>query len=129
MNSLIIAVDFDGTLVSHKYPQIGKEVNNAFKVLRKLQLQNVKLILYTMRSGPELIAAEEYCSERGVFFWASNNNPNQIEWTNSPKVFANIYIDDAALGCPLIWDKDSNRSVVNWRDVEALLIRKGILIG
>lgn len=124
---LIIAVDFDGTLVGHMYPDIGRENPNAFRVLKKLQEAGNPLILWTMRDGAKLQEAVDYCTERGVTFWGVNRNPTQ-DWTTSPKAYAPIYIDDAALGCPLIWDSHSNRHMVNWRDIEALLIRKGILI-
>lgn len=128
MSDKIIAIDFDGTIVSHMYPEIGREVPNAFRVMKKLQLQNTKLILWTMRFNAELDEAVAYCAERGVFFWGVNCNPQQIDWTGSPKAYAHLYIDDAALGCPTLFDDQSGRHMVNWRDVEAILIRKGILI-
>ena len=129
VNNKIIAVDFDGTIVTHMYPAIGKEVPNCFKVLTKLQEQGTLLILWTTRSGKELQEAVDYCASKGITFWGINRNPLQAEWTDSPKAYAPIYIDDAALGCPIIADKSgSNRPMVNWRDVEALLQRKGVLI-
>lgn len=128
MRNIIIAVDFDGTLVGHEYPNIGRENPNAFRVLKKLQEQGVPLILWTMRSGKELDEAVSYCENKGIVFWGVNENPSQKQWTDSPKAYAPIYIDDAALGCPLIWDQASNRHRVNWRDIEALLIRRGVLI-
>lgn len=128
-NNKIIAVDFDGTIATHLYPKIGREVPNAIRVLKKLQEQGTLLILWTMRSGVELQQAVDWCAERGVSFWGINRNPLQAEWTDSPKAYAPIYIDDAALGCPTIADKSgSDRPMVNWRDVEALLQRKGVLI-
>lgn len=129
MSNNIIAVDFDGTVVTHMYPLIGKEVPNAVRVLKKLVEQGASLILWTMRSGPELQEAVDWYAERDIPLWGVNSNPNQGEWTHSPKAYAQVYIDDAALGCPLIADKSgSERPMVNWRDVEALLQRKGILI-
>ena len=129
MNNNIIAVDFDGTLVTHMYPAIGKEAPNAIRVLKKLLEQGNRLILFTMRSGTPLQEAVDWCTEKGITFWAINNNPEQVGWTVSKKVYAHVYIDDAALGCPTIADKSgSERPVVNWRDVEALLQRKGVLI-
>ena len=128
MADKIIAVDFDGTIVAHAYPAIGRENPNAFRVLKLLQEQGVKLILWTMRSGPSLTEAFQYCKDNGIEFWGYNENPDQKEWTGSPKAFAQIYIDDAALGCPLIWDQSTNRHMVNWRDIENLLKRKGLLI-
>lgn len=127
-NNLLIAVDFDGTIAAHAYPLIGREVPNAIRVLKRLLEQNAKLILWTMRSGPELQEAIIWCADRDIYFWSINNNPDQLSWTNSPKVYTQIYINDAALGCPTIFDQTTNRPMVNWRDVEAQLTRRGILI-
>ena len=117
---MIIAVDFDGTLVRHDFPRIGAEAPNAFKVLRKLQEGGHKLILLTMRSEKYLQEAVDFCAERGVRFWAVNNNPDQHSWTSSPKVYAQLYIDDMALGVPL------SDGVVDWAEVDRLL--KDILL-
>ena len=126
--SKIIAVDFDGTIVSHMYPKIGVDNPNAIRVLKKLIEQGHQLILWTMRSGDKLQEAVDYCASKGITFWGINQNPAQSEWTDSPKAYAPIYIDDAALGCPTLWDESTARPIVNWRDVEAILIRKGVLI-
>ena len=128
MANKIIAVDFDGTIVAHAYPNIGREVPNAIRVLKKLQEQGTQLILWTMRSGDRLDEAVRYCEEKGITFWGINQNPAQSEWTDSPKAYASIYIDDAALGCPTLWDEGTQRRMVNWRDIEAILIRKGVLL-
>jgi hypothetical protein len=112
---MIIAVDFDGTLVRHDFPHIGAEAPNAFKVLRKLQEGGHKLILLTMRCGKELQDALAFCADRGVKFWAVNENPEQSEWTSSRKVYAQLYIDDLALGVPKIGD------TVDWYVVEQML--------
>ena len=125
----IIAVNFDGTIVTHMYPAIGNDVPNAIKVLHKLQEQGIQLILWTMRSGPQLQEAVDYCTNKGISFGGINATPAQSWWTSSPKAYAPIYIDDAALGCPLLSDKSgSGRPMVNWRDVETILQRQGILI-
>lgn len=112
---MIIAVDFDGTIVRHDFPRIGSEAPNAFKVLRKLQDGGHKLILLTMRSEKYLQDAVDFCMERGVRFWAVNNNPEQCSWTSSPKVYAQLYIDDMALGVPM------NDGTVDWYVVEQWL--------
>lgn len=112
---MIIAVDFDGTIVRHDFPRIGSEAPNAFKVLRKLQEGGHKLILLTMRSEKYLQDAVDFCMERGVRFWAVNNNPEQCSWTSSPKVYAQLYIDDMALGVPM------NDGTVDWYVVEQWL--------
>ena len=124
----IIAVDFDGTIVSHMYPKIGIENPSAIRVLKKLIEQGHQLILWTMRSGEPLNEAVAYCEERGISFLGVNSNPNQSSWTTSPKQYTDLYIDDAALGCPTQFDPNTQRQWVNWRDVEAILIRTGYLI-
>ena len=124
----IIAVDFDGTIVSHMYPKIGIENPSAIRVLKKLIEQGHQLILWTMRSGEPLNEAVAYCEERGISFLGVNSNPDQFSWTTSPKQYAHLYIDDAALGCPTQFDPNTQRQWVNWRDVEAILIRTGYLI-
>lgn len=115
---MIIAIDFDGTLVEHEYPNIGPEVPLAFEALRLWQSNGHKLILLTMRSGQELINAVEYCKNKGINFWSVNDNPEQKGWTDSRKVFAHIYIDDANMGCPLMQTKGLNtRQVVDWKQI------------
>lgn len=128
MSNIIFAIDFDGTIVGHAYPEIGREAPNCFRVLKALQNQGYRLILYTMRSGNELQEAIDYCASKDLFFWGINENPEQENWTTSPKVYATHYIDDAAIGCPTIFDTATNRPMVNWREVEAILKRRGLLI-
>jgi len=95
-----IAVDFDGTIVEHEFPKIGKEMLFAFETLRELQNQKHQLILWTYRTGKELDEAVEYCRVKGIEFYAINKNyPEEIwdEYT-SRKIDADIYIDDRNLG-------------------------------
>jgi len=98
---LKIAVDFDGTIVEHKYPEIGKEVLFAFETLRALQKQNHQLILWTFRSGRELDDAVEYCRRNGVVFYAINSSYPEEEFDeeyDSRKIDADIFIDDRNIG-------------------------------
>jgi len=111
---MIIAVDFDGTIVMHEYPEIGKQVPYAITSMKELISSGHKLILLTMRSGEHLEQAVDYCKENGVEFWAVNENPEQKEWTSSNKVYAHKYIDDAAIGCPLLVDLNAERPYVDW---------------
>ena len=100
---MIIAVDFDGTIVQHKYPKIGKEIPFAIKTLKLLQQKGHKLILWTYRSGKELEEAVKYCEEKGIVFHAVNNDFDGEEFDNtySRKIYADIYIDDRnILGIP-----------------------------
>ena len=126
---MIIAIDFDGTLVTHEYPKIGLEVDDSVRVVKALQDKGHKIILYTMRHGKTLDEAVEYCKVMGIDLHAINENPNQKEWTESPKVYAHIYIDDAALGCPLIFPPKGSgiRPYADWLGIEALLTTRGIL--
>ena len=114
MKNLIICVDFDGTCVTHEYPNIGKEIG-ATEVLKQLTDKGHKLILFTMRSNRELQDAIYWFKERNIPLFGINENPKQYTWTSSPKPYANLYIDDAALGCPLKYDRMiSDRPFVNW---------------
>ena len=122
----IIAVDFDGTCVSHEYPHIGFDIG-AVPVLKELSDNGCRIILNTMRSGVLLKRAEEWFEENGITMFASNENPLQREWTKSPKVYADIYIDDSAIGCPLKTREGINRPFVDWDKVRELLVREGIL--
>jgi len=109
---MIIAVDFDGTCVTHAYPEIGSDIG-AVPVLKGLVAVGHKLILYTMRSGDTLAAAVKWCEDNGIELWGVNNNPEQHTWSASPKVYAQLYIDDAALGCPLV-GQYIGRPYVDW---------------
>ena len=129
--SRIICVDFDGTLAEHKFPDIGLEVPGAFAVLKELQAAGHRLILWTMRSnfnGDKFLdQAVQWCGEREVEFWGVNDNPQQGTWTNGPKVYAQIYIDDAALGCPLCASTEVDRPMVDWDGVRQHLVDIGVL--
>ena len=95
-----IAVDFDGTIVEHEYPGIGKEKLFAFQTLKELEKLGARLILWTFRAGKELDEAVEYCRKNGIEFYAVNKNyPEEIfDETVSRKIDADIYIDDKNIG-------------------------------
>ncbi len=104
---MIIAVDFDGTIVKHKYPAIGKEIPYAIKTLKLIQDKGHRLILWTYRSGKELDEAVKFCEKRGLTFYAVNNDFEGEEFDNtySRKIYADMYIDDRnILGIP-DWEK------------------------
>ena len=123
----IIAVDFDGTCVEHNYPAIGMEVEGAVDVLRALNKRGHRIILNTMRSGDKLDAAVKWFRDRKIELWGVNRNPEQEEWTSSPKVYADLYIDDSALGCPIMFIDGARRPVVKWSKVRTLLENDGVL--
>ena len=113
--------------MTHDYPRIGKEIG-ATEVLKRLVEAGHKLILNTMRSDKELQDAVNWFKKNGIELYGVNENPTQKRWTNSPKVYAHMYIDDAALGCPLINAPElSNRPFVDWDSIDLQLIQKGII--
>ena len=95
-----IAVDFDGTIVTHKYPDIGEELLFAIETLKELNRQQHQLILWTFRAGKELEEAVAYCKQRGLEFYAVNKNypEEDFDETISRKINADVYIDDRNLG-------------------------------
>lgn len=119
---MIIALDFDGTVVEHKYPRIGNILQNFLPTIQEVIKKKHKIILYTMRSGVELQEAVEYMNKLNIPLYGINKNTSQYSWTSSPKVYANLYIDDAAIGTPL--DINGN---ANWYEIEKLLIEKNII--
>ncbi len=123
---LNIAVDFDGTCVTHEYPYLGLDIG-AQPVLRELVEQGHNLILYTMRSGKLEKEAVEWFKKNDIPLYAVNSNPTQKKWTKSIKVHADVYIDDAALGCPLIHSMNASRPYVDWAKVREWLVTEGFL--
>jgi hypothetical protein len=125
--NMLIGIDFDGTCVTHEYPRVGKDIG-AVPVLKKIVEAGHTLVLNTMRGNPEtdLGAAIKWFSDNGIRLHCINCAPGQKDWTASPKVYAHVYIDDAALGCPLIYD-EPYRPYVDWARVESMLIEMGIL--
>lgn len=99
---MTIAVDFDGTIVEHRYPAIGAEIPFAIDTLKKLAEERHKLILWTVREGKLLDEAVAYCRERGLEFYAVNRDyPEEEESKNrhfSRKLKADLFIDDRNLG-------------------------------
>lgn len=133
-----INIDFDGTVVTHEYPNIGKDIGAA-PVLRKLIENGHRLILFTMRSEMKGISPvtgnEEDNGLNDAINWFKTNNiplygiqtnPTQAEWTSFPKSYAELMIDDSALGCPLVYGKHE-RPYVDWVKVEELLKEKRII--
>ncbi|TXC78966.1 BT0820 family HAD-type phosphatase [Luteibaculum oceani] len=106
-SGLRIAVDFDGTIVEHKYPAIGKEMLFAFETLKQLQKKGHTLILWTYRIGEDLEAAVEYCKENGVEFYAVNANHPEEQWTPEipRKLDVDLFIDDRNVGGFLGWSE------------------------
>lgn len=134
-----INIDFDGTCVTHDFPRVGADIGSA-KVLKKLVDNGHRLILFTMRSHRPfkredgtldkngLNDAINWFAENKLPLYGIQNNPTQKQWTDSPKSYAQMMIDDSALGCPLKIDKSiSPRPFVDWEEVEDILIRNQII--
>ena len=98
---MTIAVDFDGTIVEHRYPKIGEEIPFATETLKILAQERQKLILWTVREGELLEEAIEWCRQRGVFFYSVNKDYPEEEKSHngfSRKLKADLFIDDRNLG-------------------------------
>jgi len=147
---MIIGIDFDGTCVTHEFPLVGKDIG-AEPVLKELVENGHHLILFTMRSNKEdvhsdnhfihkkarqyLTDAENWFKERNIPLYGIQTNPTQHTWTTSPKAYCELYIDDASLGCPLVYgDFDGygngkwfDRPYVDWKEVRNKLVLLGVL--
>lgn len=141
---MTINIDFDGTCVTHSFPKIGKDIG-ATPVLRELTNKGHQLILFTMRSnmitykkvndkiipdknGHFLNDAIRWFIDNDIPLYGVQTNPTQSDWTQSPKSYAELMIDDSSLGCPLKVDpKLSNRPFVDWIKVRQLLKERNIL--
>ena len=141
---MVIAIDFDGTCVTHEFPKVGRDIGAA-PILKALVQNGHKLILFTMRSnwhvasdtgdptimdvaGLFLDDAVAWFKKNGIELYGINENPKQKEWTTSPKAYAELYIDDAALGVPLIHAPNVvDRPFVDWRMVQKQLECMGLL--
>ncbi len=101
-----IAVDFDGTIVEHDYPKIGKEMRFAFATLKALQDKGHRLILWTFRTGSLLDEAVDYCKSKGIEFYAVNKSypEEDVNDPNTPrKLDVDLFIDDRNVGGFLGW--------------------------
>lgn len=138
-----IVIDFDGTCVTHEFPKIGAEIG-AEAVLKDIVRNGHNLILFTMRSdiinpkgsdnelhlesGNYLTDAVNWFKQRNIPLYGIQTNPTQHTWTTSPKAYAQLYIDDAALGCPLILNPNKSlRPFVDWCAVRSYLKDRGII--
>ena len=139
---MTINIDFDGTCVTHDFPRVGKEIG-AVPILKRLVENGHQLILFTMRSdrkdkketsdptiqdvtGEFLTDAVNWFKKNDIPLYGIQTNPTQHTWTTSPKSYAELMIDDSALGCPLRYDLQvSERHFVDWETVELYLENMG----
>lgn len=139
----VIAVDFDGCVVSHEFPNVGKDIGSV-PVLKELIENGHQLILYTMRSDVEnptsenkniilksgkfLTDAINWYKDNGIPLYSVYVNPTQYTWTTSPKCYCDLLIDDCALGVPLKFDNNiSERFFVDWIKVRKMLVINGYI--
>jgi len=120
-----ILIDFDGTVVTHVWPEIGEDIG-AVPVLKELVAKGHNLILFTMRSGESLDEAVNWFKKNEIPLYGIQTNPTQHTWTTSPKAYGQLIIDDICLGIPLV-KKMSTRPYVDWVKVKEILIQKEIL--
>lgn len=140
---MIIGIDFDGTCTTHEFPIIGKDIG-AVPVLKELVEKGHQLILFTMRSdiedpkqtseeilpvgGDYLTDAVNWFKDNNIPLYGIQTNPDQKHWTKSPKAYCHLYIDDAALGCPLTSNTEKcRRPYVDWDAVRRILFEMNIL--
>jgi hypothetical protein len=133
-----ILIDFDGTVVTHDFPFVGKDIGSVV-VLKKLVEKGHKLILFTMRSHRPYIHPDgkprdclqdaiDWFAENEIPLYGINTNPTQHEWTDSPKAYGQLMIDDIAIGVPLKFDKElSPRPFVDWFYLEIMLNANNLL--
>lgn len=129
-----IVVDFDGTVVTHEYPSMGKDIG-AIPVLKELVANGHQLILFTMRSDmgvksgkfkSGLTDAVNWYKQNDIPLFGIQTNPTQHEWTDSPKAYGQLIIDDAAAFAPLKIDATySNRPFIDWDKMRTELVRTG----
>ena len=124
MTKLTIAVDFDGTIVEHAYPKIGKEIPGAIATIKALKAAGHTVFLWTARPGVNRIEAEEWLGKRGIeldlpVYYAAD----------CVKALADIYIDDRALGCPMTQSGPESefRLYVDWQAISTRFVRMGAL--
>lgn len=140
---MVICIDFDGTCVTHDFPMVGMDIG-AVPVMKRLYEAGHQFILFTMRSdienptstdyninptgGKYLTDAINWFKDNDIPLYGVNTNPSQSKWTKSPKAYGELYIDDAALGCPLKMNLSiSSKPFVDWQEVERILINMKLI--
>lgn len=133
-----INLDFDGTVVTHDFPHVGKDIG-AVPVLKELVANGHRLILWTMRcdgfvdvfnvKGDDYLTdAIDWFKQNNIPLYGIQSNPEQGSWTSSPKAYAQLIIDDTGLGCPLkINYSMSDRPFVDWIKVREILVLRGLI--
>jgi hypothetical protein len=111
---MYICVDFDGTIVEHRFPEIGQPAPGAIEWLRQWVAAGGRIVLWTVRSGTHLDEAVAFVGSYEIPLHGINHNPDQAGWSKSLKAYAHVYVDDAAFGCPLVAPEGFIRPCVDW---------------
>lgn len=119
-DKIVIAVDVDGTIMEHKFPYDGADIPNCIKVLKALTAKGHKIVINTMRDKIPMKRAMEWFITNSIPLYGANKNPTQSHWTSSSKTYAHMYIDDAALGIPLINHGTLNDDFILTFDAQSL---------
>lgn len=120
---MIIAIDFDGTIVTHEYPRIGKLAPLAKEVINELAAAGHKMFLWTMRDNEKLEEALAFLEDEGIPIKTGNRSPAQF--SASPKQYAHIYIDDTAVGVPL--QRVGDAYTTNWPALAYIFMQSGVI--
>ncbi len=128
LEKLVIAIDFDGTIVEDAYPKIGKPRIFAFETMKRLQKDGHRLILWTYRFGPKLNEAVEFCQENGITFYAINHSfpEEQFDGKVSRKINADLFIDDRNIGGVLGWGEIYQMITKETPDITSKKTKKGL---
>jgi hydroxymethylpyrimidine pyrophosphatase-like HAD family hydrolase len=129
LDKLVIAIDFDGTIVEDAYPKIGKPRIFAFETMKRLQKDGHRLILWTYRNGSKLDEAVQFCKENGITFYAVNHSFPEEQYDDkvSRKIYADIYIDDRNIGGVLGWGEVYQLITNETPDIKPAKQKKGFL--
>ncbi|MBT8395234.1 MAG: hydrolase [Flavobacteriaceae bacterium] len=127
-DKLIIAVDFDGTIVEDAYPSIGEPRIFAFETLKRLQQDGHRLILWTYRCNNRLDEAVEFCRLQGIEFYAVNKSFPEEEFNGdvSRKILADLFIDDRNIGGVYGWGEIYQMLTDMKPDIKAPPKKKGL---
>lgn len=128
-NKFVIGLDFDSSIVKWAFPNIGEPIPGAFEWLHKFQDIGILFVLNTMRSNNEgngnvLKEAVDFVESKGIKLYGINNNPDQNGRDLSNKVLADLYIDDLAVGCPLIYEEGQPKPYVDWSKVGPMILER-----
>lgn len=121
---MIIAVDFDGTLCTERYPEIGDPIPGVIKLVQKLHKKGNTIILYTCRTGEYLDDAVRWCQARKIpIDYVNENVPERIAYyggADSRKISADIYIEDRAVNLSYNWKRIKELVQTNSKTIKEL---------